>query len=140
MFGMLTSERKLLDGNQLDADDSWASAEILMITGSCCIPWMAATEARVESYVRRIALAVGLAVSVRKISLSSLPHDGRFQQIRRQLIDTYNASGEIALPLIFINGALASYGTSELNRIESMLRRIKDEARKDGVDGIEDSA
>lgn len=86
--------------------------KVIILSGSCCNPALAATDSKVESRIRQIAEEEGLKVMVNTIKISSVAFGGlgmgkENSDAVRSLI---SSKGMSVLPIVFINNKIAFYG------------------------------
>ena len=94
---------------------------IVIITGSCCIPGMAPLEERARQVVEQAISKTGVAAEVKTMPATTAYMGGAPKEVIVQLIGKYNQSGQIGLPVILINGKVASFGVPEVGQIETAL-------------------
>jgi len=97
---------------------------VLIITGSCCIPGFAPFDEQARQAVKQAIAETGTDAQVREISASSAIYGAVPRSLIAQWFQSAN-SGQMPLPAVLVNGNVASTGIpANIEAIKSALLPI----------------
>lgn len=97
---------------------------IVIISGSCCFPGMAAFDEQARRVVEQAVSETGVVAKVKVVPASSAMFGGVSKDILNKLMSDYNLTGKVGLPAILINGKAISYGVPEVEKVKSELIQV----------------
>lgn len=97
---------------------------IVIVSGSCCIPGMAALDKKAREIVDKAVSETGIAAQIEVVpvtaALGLLPKGTMLK-----LMGDFNSSGRVGLPAVLINGKAVSLGVPKIEEIKSALEGVK---------------
>ncbi len=94
---------------------------IVIITGSCCLPGMAALDEQARRVVEQAVSETGVAAQVRMMPATTAYLGGAPKEVTAKLVSDFNQSGQIGVPAILVNGKAVSYGASRIEEVKLAL-------------------
>ncbi len=94
---------------------------VLLISGTCCYPGLAALDAQAEQVIRHALAETAIPGQVHTILASSALQGGIPADILEQLRDAMKPVNLMRLPAVFINRKLFGFGVPELDAVKTML-------------------
>lgn len=94
---------------------------IVIITGSCCMPGMAALDEEAGRLVNQASSETDVPVRIKLLPVSKAMFGGVPKDVYGKLMGEYNSTGRIGLPAVLIDGKLATYGVVDYESIKSQL-------------------
>lgn len=94
---------------------------IVIVTGSCCIPGMAAFDEQARRVVEQAVSETGVEAKVKVIPASKAMFGSVPKDIITGLMSQYNQSGRVGLPAVLVNGKAISYGVPDIETVKSAL-------------------
>lgn len=94
---------------------------VLIITGSCCLPGMAALDEEAKKLVVKAANETNTEIELKVLPVSKAMFGGVPRDIAQKLVGEFNASGKIGLPAIIVNGKLASYSVIDYEAVKNAI-------------------
>ena len=98
---------------------------IVIISGSCCIPGMAAIDEQARRIVEQAISETGIEARVKMMPATTAYFGGAPREVIAKLINDSQA-GQLGLPAILINGKAVSYGMPKGEDIKSALLQAMD--------------
>ncbi len=95
---------------------------IVIITGSCCIPGMAAFDAQARRVVEQAVAETGIEARVEMMPATTAMMGGVPKEVMGKLIGLFQA-GQMPLPAVLINGQPIAYGVPDMGEIKTALGR-----------------
>lgn len=95
---------------------------IVIITGSCCIPGMVKLDEEAGQLVNQAVAETGVAVRIKLLPVSKAILGGLPKDVYNKLIGGYNSTGRIGLPAVLIDGKLVTYGVVDYESIKTQLQ------------------
>ncbi len=96
---------------------------IVIITGSCCIPGMAAFDAQARRIVEQAVVETGIEAQVQMMPAITAMMGGVPKEVMGKLIGLFQA-GQIPVPAVLVNGQGIAYGVPNIDVIKAALGRI----------------
>jgi hypothetical protein len=104
-----------------ESSKSPSEAVILLISGTCCFPQMAALDRQAQQIIHQALEETGIKAQVRTVTASSAVSGG----IPSEVLNTSGLAADVKnimrLPAILINNQLVSFGIPRLDEIKSAL-------------------
>ncbi|MBA4380656.1 MAG: hypothetical protein C0393_08290 [Anaerolinea sp.] len=100
-------------------------AGIVIVTGGCCIPGMAAFDAQARRVVEQAVSETGVEAQVKMMPVTTAMMGGVPKEAMGQATSLFQA-GQMPLPAILINGEGVSYGMPNVEDIKAALLRSID--------------
>lgn len=101
-----------------------SKVNIVIVTGSCCIPGMAALDEEAIKTVERAVAETGVQTNIKLLAVTKAMFGGVPKDIYNKLMGEYKSSGRIGLPAILINGKLITYGAIDYERVKNELSKL----------------
>lgn len=101
-----------------------SAINIVIVTGSCCIPGMAILDEEAIRIVKRAVSEINAQANIKLLPVSKAMLGGVPKDVYDKVLGEYRDSGRIGLPAIIINGKLASYGASDYESVKNELARL----------------
>ena len=103
-----------------------SQAGIVIISGNCCIPGMAAFDEQARRIVEQAVSETGIEAQVKVVPVSKAMFGGFLSgEVRNSLMSDYNQTGKVGLPAVLINGKIFSKGVPEIEKLKSALVELK---------------
>lgn len=97
-----------------------SQTNVVIITGSCCIPGMAPFDEQAQRVVEQAISETGVAAQARVIPASNAMFGAVPMKVMKTLMAESNA-GRMPLPAVLIDGAVVSYGVPTVDDFKSAL-------------------
>ncbi len=94
---------------------------VLLISGTCCYPGLAAVDAQAEQVIRQALAETGIPGRVHTLLASSALQGGIPVDILEQLQNALKPLNLMRLPAVFINRKLFGFGVPELDAVKTTL-------------------
>ena len=101
-----------------------SKVNIVIVTGSCCIPGMAALDEEAIKTVERAVAEIGVQTNIKLLPVTKAMFGGVPKDLYNKMMGEHKSSGRIGLPAIIINGKLASYGAPDYENVINVLSNI----------------
>jgi hypothetical protein len=92
---------------------------IVLVSGTCCNPSLAAADERARRVIEEAASQVGVKVQLEVMTMTSAYYSAP-RDVRRRLMGEF-AGGGINVPAILIGGKAVSYGVPSLEAMKAAL-------------------
>jgi hypothetical protein len=102
---------------------------IVLISGTCCNPSMAAADERARRVIEDAASQVGVKVQIEVKTMTSAYYSAP-RDVKRRLMGEF-AGGGINVPAILIGGKAVSYGVPSLEVMKAALLDTADAKKKE---------
>lgn len=99
---------------------------VIIISGSCCIPWMAPFDEQAKRVVEQAISETDVKARVKVIPASTAFFGGVPKEVMTEIITEFNQSGRMSLPAVLINGRVVSYGVPQVEDIKTALLQTMD--------------
>ncbi len=94
---------------------------VVIISGSCCIPGMAAFDEQARRVVDQAIAESGVAAQVKVMPVTTAYAGGAPREVMAKLISSFNNAGQVALPVVLINGKAVSFGVPQVEDVKAAL-------------------
>lgn len=102
-----------------------STINIVIVTGSCCIPGMAALDEEAIKTVQRAVAETGVQTNIKLLPVTKAMFGGVPKDVYNKVMGEYKSSGRIGLPAILINGKLVTYGAIDFESVNNEISRLK---------------
>jgi hypothetical protein len=102
-----------------------ADIVILLISGSCCMPWLAVRDKQAQQVIQQALADTGIAAVVKIVPVSSALQGGIPPEILNGMDLQAQRANLTRLPALFINGKLIGFGVPEFDQVKSILLSLK---------------
>ncbi len=99
---------------------------ILLVSGSCCMPWMAVRDQQAQQVIQQALAETQVAAVVKVLPVSSALQGGIPPEILKGMDLQAQRANLARLPALFINGKLLGFGIPELETVKSVLLALKE--------------
>ncbi len=100
---------------------------ILLVSGSCCMPWMAVRDQQAQQVIQQALAETGISAVVKVLPVSSALQGGIPPEILKGMDLQAQRANLARLPALFINAKLIGFGVPELEAIKTELLALKKE-------------
>jgi hypothetical protein len=107
--------------NQFDSTEKQSPIGIVMINGSCCMPSLTPIEHQVRHIIDKVIAETGVSAQVGIMSLTQAAQGGVTKEILNDGMIRLQQGGLPPLPVVLVNGKVASYGVPDPEVIRSVL-------------------
>lgn len=80
------------------------AVQILVISGSCCMPWLASLDNEAQNVVEKAAQEVQTEVQIKILPISNAMFGGAPKEILQRLKKEFDETGRMILPAVIVNG------------------------------------
>ncbi|HEY3315056.1 MAG TPA: hypothetical protein VGL40_07220 [Bacillota bacterium] len=108
---------------------------VIIISGSCCIPGMAAFDEQARLLVQQASHETGVTIEVKVIPATTAYFGAVPRAVMARLMTAFQ-SGRVGVPAILVDGSLVDLGLPELAKVKAALRQAA-ETRENGGDASE---
>jgi hypothetical protein len=102
---------------------------VIIISGSCCIPGMAIFDEQAKHVVEQAISEMDAKAQVKVIPASTAYFGSVPKEVMTKLIAEFNQSGRMPLPAVLINGSIVSYGVPQIEDIKTALLQTMDSGK-----------
>ncbi len=99
---------------------------ILLVSGSCCMPWMAVRDQQAQQVIQQGLAETQTIAVVKVLPVSSALQGGIPPEILKGMDLQAQRANLTRLPALFINGKLIGFGVPELETVKSVLLALKE--------------
>lgn len=96
---------------------------VVMISGACCIPGMAAFDCQAKSIIEQAISETGVNAQLKIIPATTAMYGGVSRKIIGELMAMFN-TGKVGMPAILIAGEVISYGVPKLEDMKDALNKF----------------
>lgn len=96
---------------------------VVMISGACCIPGMAAFDSQAQCIIEQAISETGINAQLKIIPATTAMYGGVSRKITGELMAMFN-TGKVGVPAILINGQVISYGVPKLEDMKDALNKL----------------
>ena len=99
---------------------------ILLVIGSCCMPWMAMPDQQAQQVIQQALAETGISALVKLLPVSRALQGGISPEILKGMDLQAQRANLGRLPALFINGKLIGFGVPELEALKTELLALKE--------------
>ncbi|MEW5818416.1 MAG: hypothetical protein AB1798_23880, partial [Spirochaetota bacterium] len=94
---------------------------IVIVSGSCCIPGMAAFDKQASKIVEQAVAETGAPAQVGVMPATIALNGGVPKEVIAYLTSSFYQNGKIGLPLVLVDGRAVSYGVPDIDTLKTAL-------------------
>lgn len=99
---------------------------ILLVSGSCCMPWMAVRDQQAQQVIQQALAETEVTAVVKVLPVSSALQGGIPPEILKGMDLQAQRTNLTRLPALFINGRLMGFGVPELEALKTEILSLKE--------------
>ncbi len=99
---------------------------ILLVSGSCCMPWMAVRDQQAQQVIQQALAETQTTAVVKVLPVSSALQGGIPAEILQGMDLQAQRANLTRLPALFINAKLIGFGVPDLETVKSVLLALKE--------------
>ncbi len=103
-----------------------AEIVILLVSGSCCMPWMVVRDQQAQQVIQQALADTHTSAVVKVLPVSSALQGGIPPEILKGMDLQAQRANLTRLPALFINAKLVGFGVPELETVKSILLALKE--------------
>lgn len=107
---------------------------VVIITGSCCMPGMAPLDDQAQAMVAQAVKETGVQVKVKLMPATAAAFGGVPRELVATFMQTFQTEGRVALPAVLVNGKPVALGLPDAARLkEALLQAAGAETKTEDV-------
>lgn len=99
---------------------------ILLVSGSCCMPWMAVRDQQAQQVIQQALAETETNAVVKVLPVSSALQGGIPSEILKEMDLQAQRANLTRLPALFINGKLIGFGVPDLEAVKTELSSLNE--------------
>ena len=112
--------------NTLNESTNGQEIVILLVSGSCCMPWMAVRDQQAQQVIQQALVETGTTAVVKVLPVSSALQGGIPAEILQGMDLQAQRANLTRLPALFINGKLIGFEVPDLDTLKTTLLSLKE--------------
>lgn len=107
-----------------------AKDTLVMISGTCCLPWLSTYESELERDINSILQAHEPPIAFVKIPVTQALHAGLTREVYKELMALHQSKGILPLPALVFNQRLVGHSKIDLHTLEKMIAKSKGDSHE----------
>lgn len=103
------------------------SKTLVMISGSCCMPWLGVYEKKLENQIVQLIEDNDPEIRFIRLPVTKAMYSGLPETIKTQLMDLHQREGRVPLPAVIYNERLIGHTKIDIDSIAAVISDLKGE-------------
>ncbi|HAS74254.1 MAG TPA: hypothetical protein DCS67_08940 [Clostridiales bacterium UBA8960] len=98
---------------------------VIMVSGSCCMPWLASYEDKLEANIKSMIKSSDVPINYIYIPVTKAMFSGVPKVIYDELMQLYQTKGNLPLPAVIVNQQLIGHTTIDQQKLARAIDNLK---------------